>query len=121
MALLDDFKVRFANDTKLDLTAIEANWATLDLVWECYYGVQYGSNSCDDEAIFQLIAHLWIAEKQTNNTSPLREVQSKSVGSVSGTYTTTSENSPFFAFFNTSIYGQRFLQLTQKNRGVFYV
>ena len=120
MALLDDFKTRFANDGRLDLAAIEADWASLDPQWKCYYGCEFGANDCGDEAIFNLIAHLWIAESSTKAT-PMKGVDSKSVGSVSVSFSTSGDNSERALFFNTSIYGQRFLRITSSRMGGFFV
>lgn len=120
MALLDDFKTRFANDSKLDLVAIEADWASLDPIWNCYFCFDYGQNDCTDEAIFNLIAHLWLAEN-TTKTSPIKSTSNKSVGSVSVAYTQSNDSSNNTLFYSTSIYGQRFLRLTMGNRGGFFV
>tara|TARA_R100000655_G_scaffold15789_3_gene34806 strand:+ start:10598 stop:10960 length:363 start_codon:yes stop_codon:yes gene_type:complete len=120
MSLLDDFKVRFQNDSKLDLVAIENDWASLDPIWNCYYCFNYGQDSCTDEAIFNLIAHLWLAES-SSKTSPIKPTQSKSVGSVSVTYNASDDASNNTLFYNTTIYGQRFLRLSMKNRGGYFV
>lgn len=120
MSLLDDFKARFANDEKLDLVAIENDWASLDPIWHCYYCFEYGQDACTDEAIYNLIAHLWLAES-SSKTSPIKSTQSKSVGSVSVSYTPSNDNSNNTLFYSTSIYGQRFLRLSMKNRGGYFV
>jgi len=120
MSLLDDFKERFKNDSKLDLDAIEADWDSLDPEWYCYYCCEYGQNPCDDEAIFNLIAHLWLLES-SSKTSPIKSTQSKSVGSVSVSYTPSNDNSNNTLFYSTSIYGQRFLRLIMGNRGGYFV
>ena len=120
MSLLDDFKERFKNDSKLDLDAIEADWGSLDPEWYCYYCFEYGQNACTDEAIFNLIAHLWLLES-ASKTSPVKDAQSKSVGSVSISYAAIDGMSANDAFYSTSIYGQRFLRLSMKNRGGYFV
>lgn len=120
MSLLDDFKVRFANDSKLDLVAIENDWASLDPVWQCYYCEEYGADSCTDEAIFQLIAHMWLIESKPN-PSPNKGVASKSWGSESTTYAQVDGSSRMEDYFNSTVYGQRFYQITRSNRGVFFV
>lgn len=120
MSLLDDFKVRFANDSRLDLVAIEADWASLDPVWMCYYCFEYGQDDCTDEAIFNLIAHLWLAES-SSKTAPIKSIASKSVSSVSVSYTASNDSSNNTLFFNTSIYGQRFLRIASQRMGGFFV
>ena len=120
MALLDEFKTRFANDERLDLVVIEADWSSLNPQWKCYYGCEFGDNDCGDEAIFNLIAHLWISESSTKAT-PMKGVDSKSVGSVSVSFSASSDNSERALFFNTSIYGQRFLRITSTRIGGRFV
>ena len=120
MSLLDDFKVRFQNDEKLDLPAIEDDWDSLDPQYKCYYGGVYGTDECTDEAIYNLIAHLWLAENN-DSTSPIKDEASKSWGSESITYTQTDETSGMYSFFNSSIYGQRYLRIISPNRGGYFV
>ena len=120
MSLLDDFKARFANDERLDLDAIENDWASLDPVWHCYYCFEYGQDPCTDEAIFNLIAHLWISES-SSSLSPVKSTQSKSVGSVSVSYNASSMNDPNYQFFAGSIYGQRFWNIASSRMGGFFV
>ena len=120
MSLLDDFKTRFENDPKLDLALIEADWASLDPIWNCYYCFEYGQNACTDEAIFNLIAHLWLAENATK-TAPIKSAASKSVGSVSVSYTPSNDSSNNTLFYSTSIYGQRFLRIASQRMGGYVV
>jgi hypothetical protein len=120
MSILDDFKTRFAKDCKLPLDEIEACWSTLDPNWYCYYCFEYGANDCTDEAILNLIAHLWTVEN-ASSTAPIKGVASKSWQSESVTYATSSDDSDMRTFFNTSIYGQRFLRLIHSNQGGFFV
>jgi len=120
MSLLDDFKVRFANDKKLNLAAIEADWASLDPIWNCYYCFDYGQNACTDEAIFNLIAHLWIVESKSK-ASPIKSIASKSVAALSTSYTPGNDSSSNTLFYSTSIYGQRFMRIASQRMGGFFV
>lgn len=120
MSILDDFKARFEKDCKLDLEAIEACWNTLDPIWKCYYCFEYGQNDCTDEAILNLIAHLWIVES-SQSTASMKGVSSKSWGGESVTYSPSSDDSDMRTFFNTSVYGQRYLRLIYHNQGGYFV
>ncbi len=120
MSILDDFKTRFAKDCKLDLVKIEACWSALDPIWECYYCFEYGADACKDEAILNLIAHLWTVE-DASSTSPIKGVASQSWQSESITFSTSSDDSDMRTFFNTSVYGQRFLRLIHSNQGGYFV
>jgi len=127
MALLDDFKARFANDPNLDLVAIENNWQAYDPVYMCYFCYQYPTgNDCKNEAIFQLIAHMSLVEGDGvigggSGISPSKGVASKSWGSESVTYGTVSDESSFYNYFNSTKYGQRFLMIIRSNQGAFFV
>jgi len=120
MSLLDDFKARFANDENLDLTEIENNWQAYDPVWQCYYCVEYGVNACQDEAIYQLIAHM-SASEESDTGAPIKGVQSKSWGSESVTYGQVNNTGEYYSWLNSTKYGQRFYILTLSNQGGFFV
>ena len=116
MALIDDFKARFP---EFSTATIDASFPLIADTWDCYYGGDY-SQDCDKETILNLLAHLFINETSTS-TSSIKGVASKSVGSVSVSYTTSSAQGQNNDFFGTSKYGQRFLMLTRKRSGGFFV
>ena len=119
MALIDDFKTRFP---QLDTAAIDVLWASLEASWPCYYGFEYGSNACTDEAILNLIAHLFVVEQESQTSSgSQKDISSQSVGSVSVTYSGGSVDSSSIQFFNTTIYGQKFLMLIKNRMGALPV
>jgi len=117
MSLLTDFKTRF---TELDATQADAIVPTLESVWPCYYGGSY-EVACDKEAILNLVAHLFVDET-TSGIGSLKSVDSKSVGSVSVSYSaSTTSGGEGYDFFKTTKYGKRFWMLTQKNIGAKFV
>lgn len=116
MALIYDFKSRFPN---FDTTVVDAKLPILETVWSCYYGGSY-DNDCDKEIILNLLAHLFINETSSKDSS-IKGVASKSVGSVSTSYVANSQQNSNVDFFNTSKYGQRYLMLTSKNIGGYFV
>lgn len=121
MALIDDFKVRFP---EFDSTVVDNRLPFLEDVFHCYFGANYGANACDDEAILQLLAHLMVLDGQTQNGNqlPLQLEASKSVGSVSVSYTAGFvSSSDRDAFFGLTMYGQMFLMLTRSRRGGYFV
>lgn len=120
MALIDDFKAAFP---EFDTAVVDATFPGVASVYGCYYGAEYAANgSCDDKAILQLCAHLFVLRTGAENgqTAPSKSVASQSVGSVSVSYNggTFSDKSEFF---NSTIYGQQFLMLTRSNQGAFFV
>ena len=119
MALIDDFKARFP---QFDTALVDTLWSSLEASWPCYYGFEYGNNDCTDEAILNLIAHLFVIEKesQTSNGSQ-KDIESQSVGSVSVTFSGGAGDSANAQFFNVTIYGQKFLMLIKNRRGALPV
>jgi hypothetical protein len=115
MALIDDFKSRFP---EFDSGDVDQYFPVLQPMWPCYYGGNI-DDACDREIIFNLIAHLMVGEI-SDSQSASRAVGSKSVGSVSVSYQ-GGDTSPRGDYFNTTKYGARFLQLTQKNTGARFV
>lgn len=116
MPLQDDFKARFPEFTGAD---VDTAWTNLAASWPCYYNFEYGVSSCIDEAIFQLIAHLFAATSDTS--SPLRTVAGQSVGSISQTFSVASDTSDRASFFGSTKYGQMFLILTRARYGAVWV
>ncbi len=119
MAIIDDFKARFP---QFDDAAVDLLWPSLEASWPCYYCFEYGNNACTDEAILNLIAHLFVIEQdsQTSNGSQ-KDISSQSVGNVSVTFSGGAGDSANSQFFNTTIYGQKFLMLIKNRRGALPV
>ena len=121
MALIDDFKARFPI---FDTADVDLYFPALGSSYQCYYNAEYEAGNCDAEAILNLLAHLFTIEKsaQTGDSSTQKSVASQSVGNVSVSFNSGSSSfSDKSEFFNSSIYGQRFLMLTRKNQGAFFV
>jgi len=116
MALIDDFKSRFP---EFDTAVVDASFPLIADLWDCYYGGDY-TQDCDKETILNLLAHLFLSETSTSSAS-IKGVASKAVGSVSVSYVASSVSNSNTDFFNTSKYGQRFLMLTRKNMGGYFV
>lgn len=114
-----DFEARFPEFTTAVLDAHYTNNAN---IYCCYYNKPYDVDSCDDEAILLIIAHLIIIDKKASTSSgTVKDVASKSVEGVSTSYVVNSTNSSTDLFFNSTTYGQRFLQLTRFNHGAVFV
>lgn len=113
MALIDDFKTRFP---QFDSVKVDELWPFIDAQWKCYFGASYGIKDCDDEAILNLIAHLFTSElnSESSNASQ-KDIASQSVGSVSVTFGTGATEDSLNQWLNTTIYGQRFLILTMNS------
>lgn len=117
MALIDDFKTRFP---EFDTADVDARLPNLETVYDCYYGGVYGVLSCDDEIILNLLAHLLVSEIQVSKGADMA-VTSESVGSVSRSFAVPQSASNNYAFFGSTKYGQRYLQLIAKNTGAYFV
>lgn len=116
MALIDDFKAKFP---EFDESAVDAQWSSLDEEWSCYFNWKYGDESCKDQAILYLIAHIFAAN---NKEGTSKSTASKAVGSVSVSYNASGFTQSFDIWLNTTKYGQRFLMLTQRlAQGGFFV
>jgi hypothetical protein len=115
--LIDAFKLRFP---ELDTALVDAEVPGLVLVYKGYYNFEYGANDITDEAIFNLIAHLFLTET-TPSVQALKEVASQGALGVSTSFTTSGVTGRLNEFFNWSKYGQRFLMLTQKRQGALLV
>jgi hypothetical protein len=116
MALLDDFKARFPEiDPALADTLVPIYEAT----YNCYYGGSYLID-CDKEAILLLIAHMVTTDPSytgSGSAAPSKDVASKSVGSVSVSYSAGSTGSDLKVWLNSTRYGQLFLMITSNNMG----
>ena len=115
MALIDDFKTRFV---EFDDTVVDQLFPAIEPIWPCYYGGDI-ENACDKEAILNLLAHLFVSEKDTSPDG-LRVESSSSVGSVSSSFEATTSTGQSSGFFKTTKYGQRFLQITSVSMGAVF-
>lgn len=115
MALIDDFKTRFP---EFPATVVDQYIPILENVWPCYYGRDY--DGCNKEAILNLIAHLMTIETRGGSAAS-RTVASKSVGSVSVSFSASDSQSQLSGFFNSTKYGQRFMMLASQFSGPKFV
>lgn len=119
MALIDDFKDRFPNFSGSDIDNV---FSFLEAEYKCYYNYEYGFSSCSDQAILNLLAHLFILnQSQSESSDPIKEMQSVSDGTASITYQQRQLGSDVQDYFNTTIYGQKFLQMTRLSGVGFFV
>lgn len=91
----------------------------------CIYGGTYNSSQCVNEILLNLVAHLYLIEIDPQLKSSLTQssIASKSVGSVSVTYSTGSTiySGLDESFYEKTPYGRMFLFLTSKKQGAFFV
>jgi len=117
MAVSDDFKSRFP---EFDAVTVDQYIPILEPVWPSYWGGDYAAPS-GPEIVLNLIAHLITAEISAGSDN-VKTALSKSVGSVSVSYSPgyapTSERN---AWLKTTKYGVRYLWLTSRNSGGFFV
>jgi len=117
MPLIDDFSIRFP---EFDMATVNRYVPILEPLWSCYWGGSY-DEPCGKEIVLNLIAHLIVGET-TAGTGNIKSTQSKSVGSVSVSYSqgyaATSERK---AWLNTTRYGSRYLLLTSRSAGGVFV
>lgn len=115
--LATDLTTRFP---ELDATTVATYLAGINLALPCMYGGVYGVNACDNEIILNLAAHLLVLDSAATS-SPVNSIASKSVGSVSVSYS-VGDITNNALFFNATRYGQRFMMLVSKNSvGGFFV
>jgi len=117
MAVSDDFKSRFP---EFDAVTVDQYIPILEPVWPSYWGGDYAAPS-GQEIVLNLLAHLITVEISAGSDN-VKTAQSKSVGSVSVSYSPgyapTSERN---AWLKTTKYGARYLWLTSRNAGGFFV
>ena len=117
MAVSDDFKTRFP---EFDAVTVDQYIPILEPVWPSYWGGDYAAPS-GQEIVLNLLAHLITIEISAGSEN-VKTALSKSVGSVSVLYSQgyapTSERN---AWFKTSKYGARYMWLTSRNAGGFFV
>lgn len=117
MTLIDDLKARFPD---LDEVVVDKYLSFYENNYQCYYGAEYGLNSCDDEVLLNLFAHLITVANDTTDGESIKQVSSESVGSVSTSYIANAlDNND--KFWTSSIYGQTYKLLTSNNMGCCFV
>lgn len=117
MALIDDFKARFA---EFPTATVDTYLPMLESVWPAYYNKPYQANT--KEAVLNLVAHLLVAETEAagaGGAGASVTVSSVSVGGVSTSYVIPQslQNSASYSQFGTTRYGQRFWLLARNNYG----
>lgn len=117
MALIDDFKTRFP---EFDTADVDTAWPGLEASWPCLYNATYGDSSCTDEAILNLIAHLFVVTSSAGSGAAM-VASSQSVGSVSVTNVVDANASDRKSYFMSTKYGQLFFMMTQFRHGACFV
>ena len=117
MPLIDDFGTRFP---EFDTATVNQYVPILEPLWSCYWGGSY-DEPCGKEIVLNLIAHMIVGET-TAGSGNIKSTQSKSVGSVSVSYSqgyaATSER---IGWLGTTRYGSRYLLLTSRSAGGVFV
>ena len=117
MSLLTDFKARFPN---FSVTDADTYIPILEPIWPCYWGGEY-DNACDKEIVLNLLGHL-IVNEVNSGSALVKSVQSKSVGNVSVSYEAgVVPDSERKAWFKSTKFGVRYLQLTRPRQGGIFV
>jgi len=117
MSLSDDFIIRFP---EFDAATITQYVPILAPLWSCYWGGSY-DEPCGKEIVLNLIAHLLVGET-TAGSGNIKSAQSKSVGSVSVSYSQGSAStSDRNIWLSTTRYGSRYLLLTSRSAGGVFV
>lgn len=114
MALIDDFKARFP---QFDDALVDQIFPIIENVWQCYFDAEY--EGCCQEAILQLLAHLFVIETNTDN-GPILQKASTTVGSVSESYISESNKSANEIWFGSTKYGQAFLRITENTGNIAF-
>ncbi|MFX4154239.1 DUF4054 domain-containing protein [Aliarcobacter butzleri] len=117
MAMIDDFKAKFP---MISTATVDTYFPLFEDNYKCYYGADYGVNTCDNEAILYLLAHLITVTNQSalTGSGPVLAIASESVDGVSTSYFMGNGNTNLNdSFFLSTIYGQIYLQLISKNYG----
>jgi len=117
MPIIDDFGIRF---TEFDAATVNQYVPILAPLWSCYWGGSY-DDPCGKEIVLNLIAHLIVGET-TAGSDNIKSTQSKSVGSVSVSYSPgVAPASERKAWLSTTRYGSRYLLLTSRSAGGVFV
>ena len=124
MAIIDDFKARFP---EFETSIVDIYIPILEPIIPAYFNHSY-VGVMNKEATLQLLAHLITIETQatkggtTGARGSTNRVQSSvSVGSVSQSFEKSANDSDWAEFFNTTRYGQSFLNILSTIAGGFVV
>jgi hypothetical protein len=120
MAFIDDFKTRFP---EIDTAVVDIYFPLNENTYQCYFNKAYIESdvgNCDNEAIMQLMAHL-ITIDNSGTDSALKDTSSLGEDGVNVTYNTFAPTSNNDAFFMSTKYGQRYLQLRSHVGGGCFV
>ena len=109
MTIQTDFEARFPS-----ITWVESIAST----WTAYTCLEYGDKT--KEAILNLIAHL-LTLALLPGAGSARTAESKSVGSVSVSYGSSTSTSQWASFYNSTRYGQTYWLLTGRQVGARFV
>ncbi|MGJ0377352.1 DUF4054 domain-containing protein [Aliarcobacter cryaerophilus] len=120
MSMIDDLKAKFP---MIPAQTINTYFPMYEKTYKCYYGADYGLNSCDDEAILYLLAHLITVANLSALTgaTPSFAVASESVDGVSTSYVVPTNMDQSDTFFLSTIYGQMFKMIISNNGGAIFV
>ena len=120
MSMIDDLKAKFP---MIPAQTIDNYFPMYEKTYKCYYGADYGLNSCDDEAILYLLAHLITVANLSALTgaTPSFAVASESVDGVSTSYAVPTNMDQSDTFFLSTIYGQMFKMIISNNGGASFV
>lgn len=117
MVLIDDIKARFPG---LNTTSVDTYLPLYENNYNCYYNAIYGANTCDDEIILNMLAHLIQVNENQSDGEAIKQVGSESVGSVSASYVAVPlDNND--KFWTSTVYGQTYRMLLIKNMGAYFV
>ena len=113
-----DFEARFPEFTS---PTLDVYYLPNQNIYDCYFNKAYiVANTCDAESILLVIAHLITIDSKTS-TSSLKDKASQGVDGVSVSYFGATDKSESNLFFDSTKYGQRFLQINRHNHGGFFV
>ena len=120
MSMKDDLVAKFP---MIPADTIDTYFPIYESGYKCFYGADYGVNSCDNEAILYLLAHLITVASQTALTgaTPSFAVSSESVDGVSTSYAVPTNMNQSDTFFLSTIYGQMFKMIISNNGGAIFV
>jgi len=117
MTVADEFKIRFP---EFDPATVDQYIPILEPVWSCYWGGDY-TTPCGQEIVLNLLAHMLTVETSAGSGN-IKTDQSKSVGNVSISYSQGyAPASERKGWFQTTKYGARYMWLTSRNAGGFFV
>lgn len=119
MAFIDDFKARFP---EFNASVVDERVPIFENVWPSYFTGDYAVVT-DREAILNLVAHLITMDQSAGSggATAAGNIASKSVGNVSVSYNTASDQSSLRDFFGGTKYGMNFLLVTMYRRGAVFV